>query len=806
METILDGLITNAKLYSDRVALVYRRRFFTYRELEEVTAYVASQLRDNGLSQGDRVGITSDHSDYTYIAVLSILRAGGVYLPLNPDYPKARLDFMQEDGGVKLVLDHNRISQLCRDCRKLAEDGNLPPDLRTGLPHIKGEDPFALLYTSGSTGTPKAVLLLHQNPIPFAQQYTKAVLLEPSDKVTLFASLSFGLHISDLAGALLTGACLHILPEETMYDMKLLADYYETHRITASILPTAVGRNLAEHYVLPDLRALTVAGEKLLPFIKANPALQLFNAYGFTECAGPITLGMVEEGQEITVGQVSPGLWSCLIGENGEEIAPGGEGEFCVKGRAVCAGYWKQPPITMHHSGDICRYNDQGNLVVIGRKDFQIKLRGYRIEPGEIESKILEIPGVSETVVVQRNGILVCYYVANRELTEEEIKTSLSKTLTSYMLPQAYVKMDALPRNNSRKIDRSRLPEFPESDTLYEEPVGKTQKRLLQIWETILHKKGIGSNQPFAMAGGDSLRAAILATEIESVFHIRVTPAMLLQGSIAEQAKHIDGKSTYRQIYVYREKGKYPPLFFVHSGNTGSEAYSLLAKSLSAEQPFFVFEHYNLNYHKSLSIQELAKLYVSNLKNIRPEGPYMLGGWSYGGLIAFEMANLLVMNGDEDLSLFLIDPSIMCGEEERAISESLLNSPYYRQYLQNDPWFEIYRKRGMLKQLVENNAQIQKQVAGYRPEGKLSVPTLLFKMTQPEPNSAGESNDPENQLAARLVALTLDKPDNGFAPYAEDLTVLHIYSSHDKCLTDPRSVRLMAEVIERRALLLFNRD
>jgi thioesterase domain-containing protein len=237
----------------------------------------------------------------------------------------------------------------------------------------------------------------------------------------------------------------------------------------------------------------------------------------------------------------------------------------------------------------------------------------------------------------------------------------------------------------------------------------------------------------------------------------------------------------------------------VHSGNTGSEAYALLAKSLSAEQPFLVFEHYNLNYHKSLSIQELAKLYVSYLKNIRPEGPYMLGGWSYGGVIAFEMANLLVKGGDEDLSLFLIDPSIMSGKEEMAISESLLNSPYYRQYLQKDPWFETYRKRGMLKQLVENNAQIQKQVAGYRPEGKLSVPTLLFKMMQPEPNSEEGSNDPENQLAARLVALTLDKPDNGFAPYTEDLTVFPIASSHDKCLTDPKSVRLMAEVIERRA-------
>jgi amino acid adenylation domain-containing protein len=803
METILEGLEQSALTYGSQNALVYRRRTYTYRELEELTAYGADQLIAHGLDRGDRVGITSDHSDYTYIAVLSVLRAGGVYLPLNPDYPKERLDFMKQDGGAKLILDNHMISQFCRDYRKLVADHNLPSTIRSNLPRIQGEDHFALIYTSGSTGTPKAVLLLHQNPIPFADQYRETVALDSRDRVTLFSSLSFGLHISDLAGALMTGACLHILPREAMYDMKLLGTYYESHRITASILPTAVGRNLAEHYKLPSLRTLTVAGERLIPFVKANPALKLYNAYGFTECSGPITLGPVNENEEINVGQVSPGLESFLINDDGETCAPGEEGEFCVKGKAVCAGYWKKPPITVHHSGDICRFDEKGNVYVIGRKDFQIKLRGFRIEPGEIECKMLEILGIKEAVVVKREGILVCYYASDRDLSDGEIKDYLVKSLTDYMIPQVFVRMDALPRNNSRKIDRARLPELPESDSFYEQPVGKTQMSLLKLWEKILNKKRIDINQPFSLAGGDSLRVAILATEIEKEFQVRVTPAMLLPGSIAEQAALLDGKRAYQNVNVFRENGEYPPLFFSHSGNTGSEAYALLAKALSHEQPFFAFEHYNFNYHKSLSIQELAGLYVSYLKHIRPGGPYMLGGWSYGGLIAFEMASLLSKDGEEDICLFLIDPSIVSGEEEIAINESLLNSPYYRRYLQNDPWFEIYRQKGMLTRLVENNKQIQAQVAGYRPAGKLTVPTILFKMMQPEPGGNEETNDAENQLADRLFEISLEKPDSGFAPYTENLTVIPVASSHDKCLTEPDSIRQIAEEIEQGAKRLL---
>jgi acyl-coenzyme A synthetase/AMP-(fatty) acid ligase/thioesterase domain-containing protein/acyl carrier protein len=802
METILEGLEHSAAVYGAQHALVYRRRTYTYQELEGLTAYGAYRLLEEGLRIGDRVGITSDHSDYTYIAVLCVLRAGGVYLPLNPDFPQGRLDYMKEDGGVSLVLGNDRISELIRDYHSLVNEGGVTAVMRHRLPRIKGEDHFALIYTSGSTGTPKAVLLLHQNPLPFANQYRTTVSLDHRDRVTLFSSLSFGLHISDMAGAFLSGACLHILPRETMYDMQLLGDYYEMHHITASILPTAVGRNLAEHYVLPSLRCLTVAGERLLPFVKANPSLRLYNGYGFTECAGPITMGMVEEGQDITVGRISPGLKGYLLGETGEETAPGEEGEFCVEGKAVCAGYWKKSSISLHHSGDICRYDESGNLIVIGRKDFQIKLRGFRIEPGEIECKMLEIPGVTEAVVVEKAGLLVCYYATGRVLLEDEIKEYLAKSLTDYLLPQVFVKMDALPRNNSRKIDRARLPELSEIDPLYEAPVGKTQRQLLQIWETILDKKEIGKNQSFQLAGGDSLRAAILAMEIEKVFQIKATPALLLHGSIAEQAKLIDDKQAYRNIYVFRENGTYPPLFFVHSGNTGSEAYSLLAKSLSAEQPFMVFEHYNLIFHKALSIQELASLYVSYLKRVQPQGPYMLGGWSYGGIIAFEMARLLTKDGDEGLTLFLIDPSIMSQEEEIAISSKLLNSPYYRRYLQNDPWFEIYRQKGMLERLVENNAQVQAQVTKYRPEGKLAAPTVLFKMTEPEPVVERGIEDPEDKLAARLFEISREKYDNGFAPYTENLKVIPLASSHDKCLTEPASVRLMANEIECGAKLL----
>jgi amino acid adenylation domain-containing protein len=801
MRTILEGLEINAKENGTKQALTYRNRTYTYEELEGITAYVAWSLLQSGFSKGDVVGITADHSDYTYIALLGILRAGGVYLPLNLSYPQERLEFMRQDAKVKRVLDKEDIRNFCRDY----ENQGSISQIQSGLPKITGDDPFAIIYTSGSTGTPKAVLLLHRNPMPFARQYIHMTKLTSQDRVTQFASLSFGLHISDLASAMLTGACLHILPNETLYDIKLLGDYFQNQQITGAILPTAMGRKLAENVELPNLRTLTVAGEKLLPFQKANPALQLFNAYGFTECAGPITMGLVEEGEEITVGKVSPGLSGFILGEDGKEQAKGEPGEFCISGESICAGYLHQPGVELYHSGDICRFNEMGNLIIIGRKDFQIKLRGYRIEPGEIETKMLEIPGITEAVVVLREGVLSCYYAANKEIPLSKIKEHLNKTLTPYMIPGAFCKLEKLPRNNSNKIDRSQLPlltQLPMSDRVDEIPKGTTQKRLLKIWETILDRKDMGIKESFSSMGGDSLRAAILSMEIEKEFHILVPPAMLLPISLAEQAKLIEGHDKYRGIFVFRSSGSYLPLFFVHSANTGSEAYRLLAKEFSKEQPFFAFEHYNLIFHKELNIQELAKLYVSYLKELRPTGPYLLGGWSFGGLVAYEMARILTEAGDEEIALFLIDPSILTSDEEIAINRKLINSPYYGNYLRKDPWFEKYRKDGLLDRLIINNASIQKQVSQYKPQSKLSVPTVLFKMTEPEPISYQEAEDPQTQLAERLFQLSRDKADNGFAPYVQPLKVIPVASSHDQCLIQQFSVHQIAAEIENNQAML----
>jgi thioesterase domain-containing protein/acyl carrier protein len=318
------------------------------------------------------------------------------------------------------------------------------------------------------------------------------------------------------------------------------------------------------------------------------------------------------------------------------------------------------------------------------------------------------------------------------------------------------------------------------------------------LWARILGEDAgtIEQNDNFFQIGGDSLRAVLLMLAIEETFGKSISPAVLREApSLAAQAAAIEAAGQYQGIYAHHG-GSGPPWFFVHPANTGPDSYRELAALLPA-RPFFAFEHYNLRAgsgEKLKGIQELAALYTEYMREIAPQGPYWLGGWSFGGLVALEMALGLEAAGETVAGLYLVDPAIVAAREERELMEKLQTTPHYREYLQHDPRFEHFRQAGMLDRLIENNQLILREVVRYLPSASLRGPAVLFRMTKPEPINPQTAPTAAATLR-RLQNINASKTDNGFGAYLPRLRIIPVAETHDLALLAPASLAAIAAVM-----------
>ncbi len=514
-------LVNSARRYPDKEAVVFQDQQITYRELDRVTNQLANVLRKNGVRRGDRVGIYLNKSIPAIVSILGTLKAGAVYVPLDPRAPAERISYIMENCGIRCLLTSSQKMSLVAKMLSgrpqperiiLTDDSPLPaglplenlvswetvqeaPDLLEDENPVIETDLAYILYTSGSTGVPKGVMITHLNAFTFLKWVQATFHITPDDCLSNHAPLHFDLSILDVFGALNAGATLVLVPEVISTFPIRLADWIEENRISIwysvpSVLTMLVLHGELERHRFPALRTILFAGEVfptkyLRRLMELIPQAEYYNLYGPTE-TNVITYYKVEpiapgQTKPIPIGKACSNMEVFALTEQGQVVShPGEEGELYARGSCVAKGYWGDPEKTSKHfitnplqsnfpeivyrTGDIVTLDKNGNYIYKGRRDHMIKSRGYRIELGEIETALYSHSGVKEAAVVAVPDDLIghriyAYIVPHdgNQLTAAELRLFCGQKLPSYMIPEKFQFRISLPKTSTGKIDKKAL-------------------------------------------------------------------------------------------------------------------------------------------------------------------------------------------------------------------------------------------------------------------------------------------------------------------------------------------------------------
>lgn len=540
----------------DQPAVVFENVVLSYKELNIRSAQLSNYLKKKyKIKANDLVGVKLDRSEWMVIAILGIMKSGGAYVPIDPEYPQERIEFIVDDSNCKVVIDEEELETYRRE-QKLYSNEQITNT-------IDPKDLAYIIYTSGSTGQPKGVMIEHgavANTI-FAQRLIFDI--QENERGLQFASFSFDASVSELFIAITTGAVLYIASESTRKSPLLMEDYIVENKIDFATLPPAYLR-LMNMEKLKGLKKLITAGEAALPDHAAYFASHgtYYNAYGPTESSICASVFRISKGEttdlvNVPIGKPISNTQLYILDDEQKLLPIGALGEICIGGKGLARGYWNREELTnekfvkhpfnagerIYKTGDLGRWLPDGNIQFVGRRDDQVKLHGYRIELREIELALKEHSLVKEALVIakanhQNQKELVAYIVSNEELNALDLQEHLSKTLPLNMIPGHYIQLEELPLTANGKIDRKKLPDTQgaEMDTgvEYVAPSNETEEKLVAMWQEILEREKIGVKDNFFKIGGHSLKAALLVSQIRKAFDVTLNLTDLFNNPTVE--------------------------------------------------------------------------------------------------------------------------------------------------------------------------------------------------------------------------------------------------------------------------------
>ncbi len=531
-QTLVSLFRQQARTVPDNIAVVFGDKRFTYAEVDEMSDRIAGCIASKGLGEGDVVSVLIPRCEWMAIASLGVLKSGCAYQPLDPSYPKERLNFMMQDASAKLLIADEELRDmvdeytgdvvLTKDLTQCAKVEQLPAEPTP-------ESLLILLYTSGSTGVPKGCRLTHANLVAFCHWYHRFYGLKPEHNVAAYASYGFDACMMDMYPALTCGATVHIIPEDIRLDLIALNEYFENEHVTHSFMTTQLGYQFATSIKNHSLLHLSTGGEKLATLTPPT-GYNFYNVYGPTECTIFTTaFPMDKKLKDIPIGKPLDNMRLYIVDKEFNRLPVGAAGELWVSGPQVSHGYLNRPektaevyinnPFTddkkyarVYRTGDIVRYLPDGNIQFVGRKDGQVKIRGFRIELKEVEAVIREFPGIKDATVQAfdyENGgkFIAAYIVSNEQINIKDLHAFIGQQKPSYMIPAATMQIESIPLNQNQKVNRKALPQpvVQVADHEYVAPANDIEKLFCEIFGNILTMDKVSADDNFFDLGGTSL-------------------------------------------------------------------------------------------------------------------------------------------------------------------------------------------------------------------------------------------------------------------------------------------------------------
>ncbi len=682
--------------FPDKVAVEFGDAALTYRQLNERANQLAWHLRDLGVSTDSRVAVALERSLELIVSLVGILKAGGAYVPLDPTYPRERLAAMEEDARpTVLITTRELLAKLPADGLSTVVLGEVSlAGLPTQAPSMTAlPDSLAYIdFTSGSTGRPKGVGTPQAAVLRtlFGVDYAH---LGPDETFLLIAPVSFDASTLELWGPLLHGARLVVFPPHSPSDVYELESVLVKHGVTTLHLTAGLFSQMVDSHLpgLKTVKQLLTGGDVVsAPHVRRvleGMFIPVTACYGptegtlFTSCHRMTDVAHV--GTSVPIGRPIGNTQVYLLDASGQPVPVGVTGELFVGGDGLARGYVGQPALTaerfvpdsfsgvpgarLYRTGDLARWRSDGVLEFLGRADAQVKVRGYRIELSEVEAALRSLPVVREVAAMVREDVpgdkrLVAYVVADPDVAwePEALRHSLAARLPAFMVPSHLVKLEALPLTPTGKVDRRRLP-APDTQLRSESapfiaPRTPLEEQLAAAFADVLRVPRVSVSDDFFALGGHSLLALRLVSRIREHTGQVLPVAVLFQDSTVERlARRMQQASVSTRNLVLLDVGNSSerPLFLVHGGGGSVRGYSELVRELRGHGPV-----YGLHASESdddVSIEALARDYLAQVRAVQPRGPYLLGGWSFGGLVAYEMTLQLQAAGEPVALLALLD-------------------------------------------------------------------------------------------------------------------------------------------------------
>ena len=679
---LIDGVVRSTP---DAVAVAFGEESLSYAELDRRSNQLANHHVAHGVGPDVLVGIAVERSLEMVVGLLGILKAGGAYVPIDPAYPADRQAYMLENSQAPVVLTQSSLRDalpvgdatvVCidSDWHEIATRAQSAPDVA-----MDPEQLAYVIYTSGSTGKPKGVQIPHRALVNFLVTMQRTPGLERADVLVAVTTLSFDIAGLELYLPLITGARVVIASAATSGDPRALASLLETSGATVMQATPTTWRMLVDAGWTPPTGGLKgLCGGEALPVALADAVaglgVELWNMYGPTETTIWSTCARVLAGEPITIGRPIANTTLYVLDQHLQPVPVGVPGELWIGGDGLARGYRGRDDLTeerfladpfrpgerMYRTGDLVRYRADANVEYIGRIDHQVKVRGFRIELGEIETVLTAHPAVGSAVVVARGSAadaeLAAYVIPHGvPVAAHALRQYLTTKLPAYMVPSTVTTLDAFPLTPNGKVDRKALPEPTRERSGDHElvaPRTPLEERLAAIWERELGISPIGVTDNFFDLGVTSIVAATLFAAIEHALGDDLPLGAIFRAptieSLATLIEAGEQESRWTSLIPIQPSGSEPPIFCVHGGAGTILHLAQLARHLGPDQPFYGLQSKGLygGVASLKTVEEMASHYLSEMREVHPGGPWRIAGYCFGTIVAFELAQRLVAQGE----------------------------------------------------------------------------------------------------------------------------------------------------------------